>query len=376
MRTKILNCTSSVLVNPYPLIIQRGLLTDSVLLKSHLKELASSFAVITNESIRSLYGEQLTAELNKSGLKTDLFSFPDGEIYKTRATKESLEDALFRKKFGKDSCILALGGGVVTDLVGYLAATYCRGIPLVLIPTGLLGMVDACIGGKTGVNTSFGKNLIGSLYFPKKVFIDPLTLQSLPLREIRGGMVEVIKHALTSDQNLFSYLETHAKSILQLESDCIDDAILKNCQIKQKIIEQDPQEKGKRHLLNAGHTVGHALEILSQYTLSHGEAVALGLLIEGEIAVQLGTLSSEEWNRIYQLLKLYQLPLELPDSILLDQLLETMIFDKKTQQNKPRFIILKGIGSACEYGGNYCTSVDEILIINAFNKVKDALRHH
>lgn len=368
--TQTINCKD------YTITIQRGLLTDSRRLSASLGKLGSCFAVVTNTQLLPLYGEPLAQDLCKEGLKTHLFSFPAGEQYKTRSTKESLENALFEKECGRDTCIIALGGGVVTDLVGYLASTYCRGVPLVIIPTGLLGMVDACIGGKTGVNTPYGKNLIGSIYPPKQVLIDPSILKTLPLREIRNGVVEMIKHALIADSSLFTYLETHVDSILQLEAESIDEAIFRNCQIKKEIVEQDEKEQGKRHLLNLGHTVGHALEHLSDYRLSHGEAVAIGLLVEGDIAVQLGTLTPSEWDRIYRLLKRYGLPLDLPDSISLKALLNAMILDKKSRDHKPHFVILTGIGSAMLCEGNHCTGVEESIIAQAFKRVQDALCRH
>ena len=230
------------------------------------------------------------------GLEAILFSFPNGEQHKSRATKEKLEDQLFEKELGRDICVIALGGGVTTDLGGYLAATYCRGVPLVMMPTSLLGMVDASIGGKTGVNTPYGKNLVGSIYQPKKVLIDPATLQSLPLKELRNGIVEMIKHGLILDRDYFTYLNEHADQLLELDLSILEKAIFESCRIKREIVEQDDRESGKRNLLNFGHTVGHALENLTHYSLAHGEAVAIGILVESHLAVQLGHLNSNDFD--------------------------------------------------------------------------------
>ena len=165
-----------------------------------------------------------------------------------------MENQLFEKGLGRDTCVIALGGGVVTDMAGYVAATYCRGIPLVMIPTSLLGMVDASIGGKTGVNVSYGKNMLGCIYQPKKVFIDLFTLKTLPKKELTNGVVEMIKHGLIADDNLFEYLEKHSDQLLALDFSFLEKAIFESCRIKKEIVEQDEKENGKRHLLNFGHT--------------------------------------------------------------------------------------------------------------------------
>jgi len=320
-------------------------------------------AVITQENLAPLYGQQLSEKLH-----ADLFTFPEGEVYKTRETKQKLEDQLLEKGFGRDSCIIALGGGIVTDLAGYLAATYCRGVPFVSVPTTLLAMVDASYGGKTGVNTPHGKNLIGAIYQPKKVAIDPLFLKSLPHTRLQEGVVEMIKHGWIANSAYFSFLETHVKALLALDFDIIENAIFESCRVKKTIVEEDEKENGKRRLLNAGHTIGHALETVSNYTLSHGDAVAIGLLVEARMAKQIGGLSENAYQRLYNLLKNFGLPLQVPSQFSEEAILNALPYDKKTIKGKPRFVLLKDIGSPLPFNQNYCTEVDTSLIQKALTE--------
>jgi len=354
----------------YEIEIGSGLLNFQA---PYLSSLASRFAIITDDKVASLYGKQLQEYLNASGLEVYLFSFPNGEQNKTRATKELLENQLFEKGLGRDTCLIALGGGVVTDVAGYVAATYCRGIPLVMIPTSLLGMVDASIGGKTGVNVPYGKNMLGCIYQPKKVVIDLATLNSLPKKELANGVVEMIKHGLIADYKLFEALEKHSDQLLALDSSVVQKAIFESCRIKKEIVEQDEKEKGKRHLLNFGHTVGHALERLTEYTLSHGEAVAIGLLVESYLSLRLGALDQKSFDRIIKILLQYGLPLRLPSRFSIPTILDAMALDKKSLRGEPRFVVIDALGSSLSYDSSYCTHVEESLIKNALQWMKDDL---
>lgn len=352
----------------YEIEIGEGLLNSQA---QYLSTLASKFAIITHDKIAPLYGQVLYDSLCAAGLKAHLFSFPGGEQNKTRATKEQLEDQLFEKGFGRDSCIIALGGGVVTDLVGYLAATYCRGVPFVTIPTSLMGMVDAAIGGKTGVNVPYGKNLVGCIYQPKKVIIDPATLRSLPKRELVGGVVEMIKHGIILNSQLFDYLEANSNRILELDPAVVEKAIFESCRIKVVVIEEDEKEQGKRRLLNFGHTIGHAIEKLSQYSIPHGEAVAIGILVESYISVQLGILSQKSFERIKDVLVQYQVPLCLPSKYPEQAFIASMSLDKKSLNGRPRFIIVDEIGSSLPYDSSYCISIEEVLLKQAVQWMND-----
>lgn len=331
-----------------------------------LNTLASRFAIITDDQIAPLYGESLRKSLSDSGLDTHLFTFPHGEEYKTRSTKELLENQMFENGLGRDTCIIAVGGGVVTDLAGFIAATYCRGVPLVMIPTSLLGMVDASIGGKTGVNVPYGKNMVGCIYQPQKVVIDTSILKSLPQKELANGFAETIKHGLVADNKLFEYLEKHSEQLLAQEPATIETVIYESCRIKKEIVEHDEKEKGRRHLLNFGHTIGHALERLSHYSLSHGEAVAIGLVVESYLSMKLGGLNQRSFDRIKNILRQYGLPLQPPTPFPAQDVLSAMALDKKAINGQPRFVMIDAIGSPHSFNSQYCT------VINAAT-IKDSL---
>lgn len=371
--TQSLICHIPICSHSYEIEINYGCIERQ---EKFLNTLASKIAIITDDIIAPLYGEQLLNSLSSKGLDAFLFIFPHGEQHKTRATKEQLENQLFSKDLGRDTCLIALGGGVVTDIAGYIAATYCRGIPFISMPTSLLGMADASVGGKTGVNTPFGKNLLGCIYQPKKIVIDPLTLQTLPQKELANGVVEMIKHGISEDLSFFEYLESHFLQLLSLNKNVLIKSIYESCRIKKNVIEIDERETGKRRLLNFGHTIGHALEHLTNYALSHGEAVAIGMLVECHLSMQFGLLSQASVDRIKKILLSYNLPLTLPMHISTQDILKTMILDKKTLNRLPRFVLIEKIGSACIFEGEYCTQVEESLIIKALDwMIHDLCRH-
>jgi 3-dehydroquinate synthase len=266
---------------------------------------------------------------------------------KTREAKQALEDELFKRKIGRDTLFIALGGGTVTDLIGFLASTYMRGVPLILIPTTLLGMVDAAIGGKTAVDTPFGKNLIGSFYLPKAILIDLRMLHTLPEKEMKNGLSEILKYGLIQNREIWEKCVHWRKELLFLIRESI------HCKIK--IVAEDFEEKkGLRRVLNFGHTVGHSLELISEYKMTHGEAVALGCMAESYLSHSLGYLSQEEWQKIlhcYQSLG-YRFPK-------IDQkaFLEALSMDKKGKGEEPRFVLIEKIGQALSFQGEYCRTV-------------------
>ncbi len=299
------------------------------------------YALITDTHVEKLCGQSLCTHLDSVGFDIQLFSFPAGESFKSRATKEKLEDALLLEGYNRDTTIIALGGGVVTDLVGFLASTFCRGVELILIPTSLLGMVDAAIGGKNGVNTDYGKNMIGSLYDPKRIYIYPEFLKTLPEDEWFNGAIEMLKAGLIADADYF-----HNFSNIPIE-ESIDRAI----EIKRRIISKDLTEKGLRRVLNVGHTIGHALETLSDYQISHGKAVATGIVLEAEISYEMGILKKEALD----LIKTKFPPLTLTYSF--EEIYEVMRRDKKASDGVPRFALLEDIGVPFSAEGAYCTEV-------------------
>lgn len=350
-----------------------GLLSNIEGFIEHLRAFGPRIAVIADDVIAGLYGKHLEEKLSESGFEVLLLTFPSGEEHKIRSTKERLEDSLLERGFGRDTSLIAIGGGVSTDLAGYIAATYCRGIPLIMIPTSLLGMVDACIGGKTGVNVPAGKNMIGAIYHPEKILIDPTFLQSLPLRELKNGIVEMIKHGLIADENHFDFLEKHSRELLALKAPYLEKAIWESILIKKAIAEKDEREVGPRFLLNFGHTVGHALEVVTAFKMPHGEAVAIGIVAESHLSLQLGHLSKNSYERIHEIFASYEIPLEILALSPADVYL-AMKLDKKAVENRPRFALLKGIGRPYVEGDDYCIHVDERLVRETLNWMCHALR--
>ncbi|MBV8802803.1 MAG: 3-dehydroquinate synthase, partial [Gammaproteobacteria bacterium] len=312
--------------------------------------------IITDTHLFSSLGKTLQFILQDQGLSPELLAFPAGEKYKTRETKQQLEDQLLEKNYGRDTCLIALGGGVVSDLVGFLGATYCRGIPVIYIPTTLLSMVDASIGGKTGINTLHGKNLIGTFTQPHAVLIDTNTLATLPAHEWRNGIVEIIKHALIADANLFSILQKNFTYIKQ--SDILLDIIYTSCLIKKNIVEQDEKELSLRKLLNFGHTIGHTIETIENYHISHGEAVAIGILVESYLSIKQGLLSENILFVIEKLLRKYGLPLKTSAFRNKDQFYKILLHDKKTINNQPHFVLLQDIGKPHCQHGHYSLPID------------------
>lgn len=323
------------LAETYKIHIGKELLPSSLLIECCRKQ-ANTIVIIVDNNIKDLYGKPLLNSLKKANIETHLLPFTGGEESKTRAVKQELEDKMFALGCGRDSCIIALGGGITTDIAGFVAATYNRGIPVIYIPTTLLAMVDASVGGKTAVNTPFGKNLIGAFYQPKAVFIDIDVLKTLPKNELKNGMVEIIKHAIIKDAEYFSLLEK------KIDVTILEEVIATSCQIKKQIIEQDEKDYGIRQLLNFGHTIGHALEQASHYQLSHGEAVALGMIAESYISMRLGFLPESSFTRIKAILRIYEIsPIMTGTKTAIKK---ALLLDKKAIARKPYFVLLDDIG--------------------------------
>ncbi len=330
-------------VRPYSIYIAPGLL-DSSFLVEKIRPLGHRFVIISDSQVAELLGEPWLIFLCSQGLTVGLIKFPSGEAFKTRQTKQQLEDELFLLSCQRDTVILALGGGVVTDLAGFVAATYYRGIPVVYIPTSLLAMVDASIGGKTAVDTPYGKNLIGAFSSPRDVFIDPSLLQSLPERELRNGAVEMIKHALIADPDLFLQLQQQREAFFACDPLILQDLIERNCQIKRHVVEIDEMEQGLRQLLNFGHTIGHAIENLDQYQIQHGEAVAIGLILESFLSHRRGYLSAENLKKIQEIIFAYGVNLQ--TTALQDEnaFWQALTYDKKAKAGQVQVVMLDDIG--------------------------------
>lgn len=320
------------------------------------------FAVITDTNVQEDYAQPLAEILTAHGYQVDVFVFEAGEKSKTRRTKEVLEDAMLAKGYRRDCCILAVGGGVVTDLAGFIAGTYGRGVPFINYATTLLAAADASVGGKTAVDTPLATNLIGLINQPKKVYLDLDAWKTLPKREIYSGLAETIKHACLADKEFFEYLEEHMDEILDLEQAACEHIAEMNCQIKYHVVMKDEREAGLREVLNLGHTVGRAIETVSDYRLLHGEALAIGLAAEVKLANRLGYLSKEDGDRVVNLLQRANLPVTIPDYIDREALVKKLYTDKKVRDGKLRFVIQNGIGDIAVFGDEvYATPVPEYL---------------
>ncbi|PIR54864.1 3-dehydroquinate synthase [Candidatus Peregrinibacteria bacterium CG10_big_fil_rev_8_21_14_0_10_36_19] len=305
-------------------------------------KIGQKYAIITDDKVKKLYAIKLKNELQKNKIEAEIFSFKNGEKQKTINTLETLANQMVEKGFDRKDAIIALGGGVVGDLAGFLASTYMRGIPYIQVPTTLLAMVDSSIGGKTGVDISSGKNLLGTFHQPQAVLINTNYLQTLSQQQIKNGVGEIIKYGVISSKQLFEYLEKNMQNILDLKEENINYIIKKSVIIKAEIVEQDEKESNIRMILNYGHTYGHAIEKISNYKLLHGYAVAIGMVIANKIAVEEKILKQTDSERIKNLIKLAGLP----TTTLHKPKLKDLLSDKKKEGNFISFILPTKIGEA------------------------------
>ncbi len=325
----------------YDIRVERGVLKDIGRLVSGLG-LKGRAAVVTNPTVGELYGGTVVESLSSAGLSPFLITLPDGEEYKSLEEASKVYDALIAERFERSSPIIALGGGVIGDMAGFVAATYLRGVPYIQVPTTLLSQVDSSVGGKTAVNHPRGKNLIGAFYQPRAVFIDPDVLKTLPEREMKAGLAEVVKYGVIWDAGFFAYLEENASRLLATGPE-IEKAIEASCGIKAEVVGLDEKEEGLRSILNFGHTFGHAIEALSGYgAYRHGEAVAIGMLMAARLSGRLG-LSAECAPRLEGLLKALGIPFS-PPAIPAGDFLEAMRLDKKVVGKRIRFVLATEIG--------------------------------
>lgn len=307
---------------------------------------AHAYAVISDSRVAGLYGERVVASLGAAGLRATLFPFPCGEWNKTRATWADLTDALLAARIGRDGAVVALGGGVTGDLAGFVAATYLRGVPLVHVPTSLLAMIDASIGGKTGVDVPAGKNLVGVFHEPRFVLADVETLATLPRQHVAAGMAEAVKHGVIADAAYLESLAADAPAIRARDVAALERVVSRSTAIKEAIVAADPQEAGRRQVLNFGHTVGHAVEARSGYALLHGEAVAIGMVVEARLAETVGAAAPGLVAAVRAALERFALPVTVPDDLAADALLETMGGDKKVRARAVRFAFPARVGAA------------------------------
>ena len=322
----------------YPIVIGSGLIGGHFDLATHVS--GSDCLVVSNETVAPLYLDSLRAGLTGKNVETAIL--PDGEAHKTLATANTVFDALVTAGANRDTTVIALGGGVVGDIAGFAAASYMRGVSFIQVPTTLLAQVDSSVGGKTGVNHTGGKNLIGAFHQPELVLIDTDTLGTLPDREVRAGLAEVIKHAAIIDAGYFSWLENNVQKLLDGDSPALAYAIGRSCEIKAAVVAQDEREQGRRALLNFGHTFGHAIEMSVGYgEWLHGEAVGAGMIM----AAALSDLDKEQQSRLRALVRAAGLP-DSAAGIDAQKLREAMQLDKKVFDKRLRFILLAAIGEA------------------------------
>ncbi len=327
----------------YPILIGDGVARNA----AHWAEWAGTrkLAIVTNTVVAPLYADALEQTLgDRQVLRIVL---PDGEVHKTLDGVARIIDALVANRFGRDDLLIALGGGVVGDMTGFAAACYQRGMDFIQVPTTLLAQVDSSVGGKTGVNHPGGKNLIGAFHQPRAVFADTALLRTLPPRELRAGLAEVIKYGLICDAEFFTWLEAHADELLALQPAALAHAIRRSCEIKAEIVARDEHERGDRALLNLGHTFGHAIETATGYaSWLHGEAVGAGLAMAARMSMHAGWMAEADVTRIERLLHAVGLRASAAPEVDAAAARAAMNLDKKVQRGRLRFILMRGIGRA------------------------------
>lgn len=308
--------------------------------------LSGRCAMVTDGNVMGLWGEEVQSRLTAAGIEVVTVSFPAGEAHKTRDTWAAVTDALVEARLGRDSCVVALGGGVVGDVAGFVAATYLRGVPLIHVPTTTLAMIDASVGGKTGVDHALGKNLVGAFHPPEVVLADPDFLRTLG-RPVRAeGFAEAVKHGVIVDADYGQWLADRATSLLEGAGDDVERAVVRSVEIKADVVSRDEFEAGWRQVLNLGHTVGHALEAESGYSLTHGQAVAVGMVAEARIGEELSVTAHGTADRIRRLVRAFGLP-DVADGLKRpERLADLMTRDKKTRSGVVHLVRLHDLGRA------------------------------
>ncbi len=329
----------------YDVLVGRGILND---LHREIKKIGSfsSYGLVTDDFVRPLVAERLQANLRLHNISSELLSFPPGESSKNMEIVLHLCQQLIARGFDRKSLLIGVGGGVVGDVAGFTAAIFMRGIPYIQVPTTLLAQVDSAIGGKTGVDLPSGKNLLGAFHQPLLVVSDPDVLLTLPVEARREGFAEIIKAALIADPELFSLLENEGTQLLESDNEVLETIIAKAAQVKCQVVSQDEQESGLRRILNFGHTLGHALEAASHYSLTHGQAVAAGMVVAIRSSQQWAGLGQDEAERALALIQRLGLPTGIPGDINSESLLSALEKDKKIQANICHFVLISKIGQA------------------------------
>ncbi|MDQ3185848.1 MAG: 3-dehydroquinate synthase [Pseudomonadota bacterium] len=344
METITVSLTSAPGERSYPIHIGNGILSEPGLILNLLPQ--KRVAIVTDITVAPLYLEKLRDALESHDITTVPIILPDGEQHKNWQTLNLIFDALLASRCERSTPIIALGGGVVGDLAGFAAATYLRGVPFIQFPTTLLAQVDSSVGGKTGINHALGKNMIGAFYQPQAVVADNTTLDTLPERELRAGIAEIIKYGLIRDSGFLEWIEGNMARLLMRESKVLMEAIRRSCVNKAEVVAADERESGVRALLNLGHTFGHAIENAAGYGVwLHGEAVAAGTILAAELSQRMGLISQSDVQRIRNIYRQAGLP-TVPPNLGADKYLSLMGLDKKVEGGRMRFILLNRIGNA------------------------------
>jgi 3-dehydroquinate synthase len=324
---------------------------------------AARYAVISDDVVAALLGRQVCSSLAAAGTRADLFAFPAGEQHKTRATWADLSDRMLAAGLGRDCAVVALGGGVVGDVAGFVAATYMRGVPVVQVPTTLLAMIDASIGGKTGVDTPAGKNLIGAFHPPRAVLIDPEVLSTLPAEHLRAGLAEAVKHGAIADAAYLTWIDGAGEALLRAEPAALTELIRRSVEIKARFVAEDEYERGPRKLLNFGHTVGHAVETLSDYRLLHGAAVAIGMVAEARIGERLGWTEPGTASALAAMLASLGLPTCAPAEYSPEAVVQATRTDKKARAGQVEYALIERLGAGLAREGRWAQPVpDEVVV--------------
>ena len=347
---------------PYPIVVGPGSLRC---LPRYLPDSCSRVVIIADENVAGFHGGAARAAFGGAA-EVDLLTMPAGEAHKTRETKARLEDAMFAADVDRHALVVGLGGGVSTDMAGFVAATFKRGIPWLAAPTSLLGAVDASVGGKVGVDTPAGKNLVGAFHHPEAVVVDTNLLDTLPEAEWANGRAEMLKHGVVADPEVVVHLCAHAGELR--DARVLADAIARSVRIKADVVSRDARESDLRQILNFGHTVGHALELASSFTLPHGLAVAIGMAVESDIAVAMKIMSAGERDRLVDALERLQLPSRLPDHVDRDDVLRNTRADKKGRDGAPRYVLPRAVGAMAVGRSGYAHEVPDRIVRRALER--------
>ena len=349
-------------IKSYQVYIGSGLLAQAGRWLSE-NGFSGKLVIITDTTVNKLYGEALSQRLTEDGFNVSTLLVPGGEEQKSLETAGRLYHELTSSHAERTTPILALGGGVIGDLAGFVAATYLRGVPLVQIPTTLLAQVDSSVGGKVAVDHGQLKNMIGAFYQPRLVIADTDTLKTLPAEELANGLAEVIKSAAIGDEEFFAFLEGNLERIKALDEKALEESVFQSVKIKAEVVEKDELDSGLRNILNYGHTIGHAIESVSDFKIKHGEAVAIGMLAAARISNKMGMLDENEVVRLKKVIEGASLPTKMPD-LKVAEIMQAMRHDKKVRQDKIRFVLLKSIGNTLITDGVSPSLLEQVLVGN------------